>query len=141
VRLRPLTALAAAGTVVAALGLLWRAAAPPARPVPASPAVAGTAAPAEPPRCPTDTVMVRFVFHGERARRVALAGDFNQWRTDDIVLVDALGNGVYTATVPLTSGETYGYMFVVDGARWTEDPLADAFRPDGFGRRNSLLRL
>jgi len=141
VRLRPLTALLAVGAVAAALALLWRPTLPGPRPAPTPPPVAVRQAPVAPASCPADTVLVRFVFHGARSHRVALAGDFNGWRTDDIVLVDAMGNGVFSATVPLKAGETYGYMFVVDGARWTEDPLADAFRPDGFGRRNSLLRL
>jgi hypothetical protein len=144
-RLRPVTALAGAAALalVAVLGF-HRGFHQPLRsatlPAPAAPAVAAASPPAE-TTCPAGTVLVRFVFRGERAHRVALAGDFNDWRTDDIVLGDPQGDGVYTTTVPLKAGASYSYMFVVDGERWIEDPLAAAQRPDGFGRRNSLLRL
>ncbi|HEY3352785.1 MAG TPA: isoamylase early set domain-containing protein [Polyangia bacterium] len=139
-RLRPLTALGAAAALAVVAGLALHR---PLRPSPA-PVIAAASQPAPAPAAcpaPSETVLVRFVFKADHAHRVALAGDFNEWRTDDIVLGDPQGNGLYSVTVPLKAGASYSYMFVVDGARWTEDPLADSFRPDGFGRRNSLLRL
>src|SRR5262249_42184152 len=83
-------------------------------------------------------IMVRFVLPAHGARRVALAGDFNGWRTDDITLVDERGDGVFSATVALPPGRT-SYLFWVDG-RWVQDPGAPSI-PDGFGQQNSVLDL
>jgi hypothetical protein len=85
------------------------------------------------------TVQVRFVIEARGAHRVALAGDFNDWRTDDVVLVPVDGVGRFAAIVPLPRGD-HEYMFVIDG-RWVTDPAAEERRPDGFGRENALLRL
>jgi hypothetical protein len=30
-------------------------------------------------------------------------------------------------------------MFVVDGATWTTDPHAEAYRDDGFGNQNAIV--
>jgi hypothetical protein len=85
------------------------------------------------------TVQVRFVLEARGARRVAVAGDFNDWRTDAVILESIGGTGRFAATVALPRGD-HEYMFVVDG-RWVTDPAAEARRPDGFGRENALLRL
>ena len=83
-------------------------------------------------------VLVRFVLPAKGAKHVKLAGDFNGWRTDDIELNDEKGDGVFTATVPLPSGQ-HTYLFNVDG-KWVEDPSARSI-PDGFGQQNSVLDL
>ncbi len=82
---------------------------------------------------------VRFQLQAKGARRVALAGSFNQWRADDTVLEPASADGVFAGTLELPPGD-YEYMFVVDG-KWITDPAAGERRDDGFGRQNSLLRL
>jgi len=84
-------------------------------------------------------VRVRFRLSAKGARRVALAGSFNQWRADDIVLEPVSDGGVFAGTVTLPPGN-YEYMFVVDG-KWITDPAADERRDDGFGRQNALLRI
>jgi len=84
-------------------------------------------------------IVVRFVLPARGARRVALAGDFNGWRTDDIVLTDERGDGMFTATVSLPQGR-HSYLFWVDG-HWMQDPAAGSSLPDGFGQRNSVLDL
>jgi 1,4-alpha-glucan branching enzyme len=83
--------------------------------------------------------LVRFVIEAKGARKVALAGDFNDWSPESTLLEgpDAAGN--FVATVPLAQGD-HEYMFVVDGA-WVTDPRAAERRPDGFGRQNAVLRL
>jgi hypothetical protein len=86
-----------------------------------------------------DTVMVRFVLVAKGARQVSLAGDFNAWRPEGTRLENADGQGTFVATIPLKKG-AYEYMFLVDG-QWVTDPSAAEHRPDGFGRRNGVLRL
>lgn len=84
-------------------------------------------------------VLVRFVIHVQGAHEVAVAGDFNGWDPARAPLQAAVQPDVFAITLPLTKGETYSYKFLVDG-KWIEDPTAEA-RPDGFGARNSILRL
>jgi hypothetical protein len=100
--------------------------------------VAAAAQPAPPAGVVPSQIVVRFVLPARGARHVALAGDFNNWRTDDIILSDDKGEGVFSATVPLPPGH-HSYLFFVDG-QWVQDPAANSL-PDGFGQRNSVLDL
>lgn len=86
-------------------------------------------------------VLVRFVFEDRRAHQVFVAGSFNDWSPTALSREDTsdAGDGVFVATLALPRG-VHEYMFRVDG-RWVPDPLASDSRPDGFGRRNSVLRL
>ena len=120
---RKLVGLAAA----AALALLLGRAAPAPQPGPGTQARAGT----------RDSVLVRFVLYAPGARRVAVAGTFNQWDRSTALLVPAGTSGVWTTTLALPVGQ-HQYAFVVDGARWVVDPAAPAV-DDGFGRRNSVV--
>ena len=126
---RPAT-LAAAGALVLALGI-WLARLP-------EPAPPMLAQPSPPPAIPAARVHVRFALHAPGASQVAVAGDFNGWRPDATPLERGV-DGVWHAVVPLEAGR-WSYSFVVDG-RWTEDPLAEAWRNDGFGGRNAVVRV
>jgi Glycogen recognition site of AMP-activated protein kinase len=84
-----------------------------------------------------DSVFVRFVLYAPGARRVAVAGTFNQWDQSAAALVPAGTSGVWTTTLALPVGQ-HQYAFVVDGERWVVDPAAPSV-DDGFGRRNSLV--
>lgn len=81
-------------------------------------------------------VEVRFALDAPSARTVAVAGEWSGWRP--VPLGRAEGGG-WAGTVALERGE-WRYQFLVDGA-WVEDPLASAYRADGFGGKNALLRL
>jgi hypothetical protein len=138
VRLSPLSAGAGAlGLAVVAVLALRSAPARRAAPAPAEVATAPASAPAAVP------VRVRFRLQAKGARRVALAGSFNQWSPDRIVLEPVSPGdgdaGIFAGTVDLPPG-TYEYMFIVDG-KWVTDPAAEERRDDGFGRQNALLRL
>jgi len=82
---------------------------------------------------------VAISFHAPQARRVSLAGDFNKWSAEK-GLMKKESNGIWTLEVPLQPG-TYHYMFVVDGEAWVTDPNAESYRDDGFGNKNSVLRV
>lgn len=88
---------------------------------------------------PSDVVHVRFVLQAKGAKQVSLAGDFNGWRAETTALENSDGQGTFVVTVPLRRG-AHEYMFLVDG-QWVTDPAASELRPDGFGRRNGVLRL
>ena len=84
--------------------------------------------------------LFRFSVEAPGAQRVAVAGDFNGWRTDEIFLSDTTGQGHFAVSLPLRPGR-YAYMFVVDGSTWVTDPHATAYRDDGFGNRNALVTI
>jgi hypothetical protein len=85
-------------------------------------------------------VMVRFSMVAPAAHSVSVAGDFNGWAPAGIRLQDPLGDGRWQALVPMAPG-VYQYMFVVDGKIWVADPQAAESMDDGFGQRNSLMRI
>lgn len=82
---------------------------------------------------------VAISFYAPEARSVSLAGDFNKWSAEK-GLMKKESNGIWTLEVPLQPG-TYHYMFVVDGEAWVMDPNAELYRDDGFGKKNSVLRV
>ena len=126
-RVRPWAVWGAALAAAAALILLvGRAGSPPEREPGAATQVATRA-----------SVFVRFVLYAPGAHRVAVAGTFNQWDPNAMLLVPAGTSGVWTTTLALPVGQ-HQYAFVVDGARWVADPGAPAVN-DGFGRRNSVV--
>ncbi|HXI59907.1 MAG TPA: glycogen-binding domain-containing protein [Polyangia bacterium] len=84
-------------------------------------------------------VLVRFSYKPAGARRVAVAGSFNNWDPADIFLTSVNGGDLFTGTVALPAGEQE-YMFVVDG-NFVTDPNADEYRLDEFGGQNAVLRL
>lgn len=89
---------------------------------------------------PAESVItVRINFYAPEAKTVAVAGDFNKWEADSGIMKKQ-DNGVWIIEIPLTPG-TYSYMFVVDGVTWTADPNADLYRDDGFGYKNSVLKV
>jgi hypothetical protein len=125
-RVRPWAAWAAGLAAAAGLALLLTR--PPAR-APAGAVAAQAASPS--------VVFVRFVLYAPGAKRVAVAGTFNQWDQTAAPLVPAGTGGVWSTTLALPVGQ-HQYAFVVDGRRWVADPAAPAV-DDGFGRRNSIV--
>ncbi|MFW5951059.1 MAG: glycoside hydrolase family 13 [Gemmatimonadota bacterium] len=128
IRLRPATVGALAAAVLATI-LLWPdAPAPGTGPLPVQTAATGPE---------DDRVYVQFLYVAPGAASVAVAGDFNEWRPDDVHLTDPDGDGIWTGRLALSPG-LHKYMFVVDG-EWVTDPLAERYVDDGFGNHNALI--
>ena len=70
---------------------------------------------------------VVFTYSDSTARQVFLAGDFNDWKTDDLAM-ERNSDGIFRKLVKLSPGR-YEYKFVVDG-KWTSDPLNPVIRGD-----------
>lgn len=87
-----------------------------------------------------EQVWVRFAVQAPGAHQVTLAGDFNAWDIHGIRLEDPEGKGIWHVVVPLEPG-LYQYMFILDGEQWVPDPLGNETVEDGFGQRNSLVRV
>ena len=119
VSIRP--AYAVAALMLLALGLLLRTPQPHAEPV---------AAATQPSQ-----VLIQFRLDAPEAQQVALAGDFTGWQAEYQLTRSA--PGVWTIVVPLQQG-VHEYAFIIDGDRWTPDPLAPAVQ-DGFGGTNSRI--
>lgn len=83
-------------------------------------------------------VLVRLTFYAPQARTVAVAGDFNKWKTT----ADAMrrSNGIWSIDLKLQPG-VYTYSFIVDEGSWVPDPGAESYKDDGFGSRNAVLRV
>jgi serine protease AprX len=91
-----------------------------------------------PPRVCQDGVL--FSFHDDSAREVGLAGDFNGWNHSEAPLGKG-ADGVWRASVRGLRPGHYRYKFVVDGARWVDDPANGLKGPDEFGGFNSVLNV
>jgi 1,4-alpha-glucan branching enzyme len=85
-----------------------------------------------------NVVTVRLRFRAPEARSVAVAGDFNKWRTNADEMKKS--DGEWSIDLKLKPGE-YSYSFIVDGKSWVPDPGAEMYRDDGFGSRNAVLRV
>lgn len=78
---------------------------------------------------------IGFSLHAPQARRVSLAGDFNDW--DPISYSMKKDNkGAWKISINLFPG-TYQYRFFVDG-EWQNDPSCSSFVENTFGTSNCL---
>jgi serine protease AprX len=81
-----------------------------------------------------------FLLHNDRAQRVSLAADFNNWDPTHTPLSrDA--SGFWRAEIDPPPPGRYRYKFVIDGQRWMEDPSNGLQEPDGFNGLNSVLNI
>ena len=76
-----------------------------------------------------------FTFHAPSARRVSLAGEFNNWNPEDMPMYKA-SDGVWYLSVSLTPGR-HEYRFIADGT-WQDDPGAQEKTANAFGTANCV---
>lgn len=97
-----------------------------------TPVMTAVSVPSEP------VITVRLTFHAPQAHTVAVAGEFNKWKTnaDEMKRTD----GVWSIDLKLKPG-VYTYSFIVDGKSWVPDPGAESYVDDGFGSRNAVLKV
>jgi 1,4-alpha-glucan branching enzyme len=80
---------------------------------------------------------VEFRFFRPQARKVHLAGDFNNWRQTELPMVRT-GAGYWTAKLRLPAGE-FRFRYCADG-EWFTDYAAFGVEPGRFGL-DSILRV
>jgi 1,4-alpha-glucan branching enzyme len=78
-----------------------------------------------------------FKLHLPTAKKVSLAGDFNNWDTGALNAKKS-PNGSWTIKVGLTPGK-HEYKFFVDGS-WMNDPATAAIT-NTFGSQNSVVEV
>ncbi|MBI5145481.1 MAG: glycoside hydrolase family 13 [Candidatus Omnitrophica bacterium] len=79
-----------------------------------------------------------FRIHAPKARRVTLAGSFNNWNTRSLsARRDPQGNWIAKAS--LKPGK-YEYKFFVDG-NWVNDPNSHWAVTNNFGTQNNVVEI
>lgn len=83
-----------------------------------------------------DLKPTEFKFYAPQAKKVSLAGNFNNWNTSALsAKKDSKGN--WLAKANLKSGK-YEYKFFVDGA-WINDPRCSSCVVNSFGSKNCVV--
>jgi 1,4-alpha-glucan branching enzyme len=94
-----------------------------------------TSVPAATPACAGKAMLH---YHAPEAKRVCVAGSFNNWQPDATPM-QPTGDGAWGIELALGPG-TYEYRFVVDGC-WCADPNAADTVLNPFGEFNAVLRI
>ena len=81
--------------------------------------------------------VVHFTLSAPGAASISLVGDFNEWDASATPMRQT-ASGVWSVSIPLSHGR-HVYAFVVNTARWVNDPGAPLAPEDGFGVRNSVV--
>jgi serine protease AprX len=81
---------------------------------------------------------VEFYMQSDCASQISLAGSFNDW-AQDVLLLEPGQNGVWKIEIPMLPAGHYSYKFFIDGIMWMEDVDNPYREPDGFNGFNSLL--
>lgn len=82
---------------------------------------------------------MRLQYRAPEARRVCVAGTFNNWQPDAAPM-QPQADGLWSIELELPPG-TYEYRFVVDGCCWCSDPNATDTVLNPFGDYNAVLRI
>jgi 1,4-alpha-glucan branching enzyme len=83
-------------------------------------------------------VAVTFEMPAEAAStNLCLLGDFNGW-DPNVTSMKRLKGGGWSATLRLDAGN-YRFRYLADGAKWENDPAADAYEPSGMGSENCVV--
>jgi serine protease AprX len=81
---------------------------------------------------------IEFIVYHDRAGQISLAGSFNQW-AGDVLLLEPGRNGFWKIEIPMLPRGKYGYKYLVDEKCWLEDVNNLFKEPDGYGGFNNLL--
>lgn len=78
-----------------------------------------------------------FVKH-DCATQISLAGSFNSWAAD-VLLMEPAAGGLWSIEIPMLPAGHYQYKFLVDEENWIEDFSNPYREPDGYAGFNSIL--
>ena len=81
---------------------------------------------------------VVFAARFTHAKKVLIAGDFNNWSPMGTPML-LIGNGAWKTKLPLPPGR-YRYRFVVDG-KWVTDPHNKYVEANQFGELNNVVEV
>ena len=95
-------------------------------------------APGDSPAIDNKRNTIGFSLRHDCASQVTLAGSFNGWAHDELMLEPG-GNGNWQIEIPMLPAGKYEYKFFVDDSAWIEDINNPYREPDGFNGFNSIL--
>lgn len=75
------------------------------------------------------------------AEKVAIAGDFNEWKTNEDLMSLDEKKGVWKKEISFKPGETHQFRYIVDDQSWRNDEAADGYAPNPYFGENSVLAL
>ncbi len=81
---------------------------------------------------------IEFYMQSDCASQISLAGSFNHW-AQDVLLLEPGRDGLWKIEIPMLPAGRYKYKFFVDDKMWVEDVDNPYREPDGFSGFNSLL--
>jgi serine protease AprX len=81
---------------------------------------------------------IEFYINNECAHQISLAGSFNHW-AQDVLLMEPGRNGVWKIEIPMLPKGTYKYKFFIDDRMWVEDIDNPMREPDGLNGWNSVF--
>ncbi len=72
------------------------------------------------------------------ARKAAIAGDFNEWKSDRTPM-KTLKSGDFTVTLQLLKGQEYQFRYILDDRVWVTDESADKQVYCQFAKANNAV--
>jgi serine protease AprX len=94
--------------------------------------------PEESPQINDKQNTIEFYVQHECASQISLAGTFNHW-AQDVLLLEPGKNGLWKIEIPMLPAGRYHYKFFVDDKVWLEDVNNPYREPDGYSGFNSIL--
>ncbi|MFC0775724.1 glycoside hydrolase family 13 [Terrimonas alba] len=74
------------------------------------------------------------------ATSALLLGEFNNWNSDDGIILKKQKDGSMKATTTLEEGRTYQYRYLLSDGRWVNDHRADDYVPvNGYHVENCVI--
>jgi 1,4-alpha-glucan branching enzyme len=81
---------------------------------------------------------IEFHVQNNCASQVSLAGSFNNWAQDELLMKPGK-NGDWKIEIPMLPNGKYKYKFFIDDRMWMEDIDNPYREPDGVTGFNSIL--
>ncbi|MEP6778902.1 MAG: isoamylase early set domain-containing protein [Gemmatimonadaceae bacterium] len=78
------------------------------------------------------------LFFPKGTAKVSMVGDFNGWDTAATPMTQSSKDSAWSAKITLLPGR-HVYAYIVNGEKWTIDPLAPQVPDAGFGATNALV--
>jgi len=86
----------------------------------------------------TQKKSIEFFVKHDCATQISLAGSFNKW-AQDVLLMEPAAGGLWSIEIPMLPPGHYPYKFLVDEQNWIEDFSNPYREPDGYTGFNSIL--